>query len=317
MQSRMLSPNGIRRRCGQKGIALMLVLWIIALLTIIAVSMTAAQRTETTLAANQVGTVRFRAQAEAAIHYAALNLMARPVTLEVDAKEELWVPDGRPYSWSFGGGILEISVLNEGSLIDLNSAERDLLAGLLSALEIEPEAQDPLLDAILDWRDEDDLHLLNGAEDPDYEAAGWPHGAKDGPFDSIEELRQVLGFERDLYRLLAPVLTVASGKPRIDEQLAPPLVQAALEGRTLEEVQIREAEEELYATLDAQESVLERGGPLYRIRVRRVQAEGAEQAMEAQVLVQQTLEPPVRVLWRRYGLAPEPVPLDPDADLPR
>jgi general secretion pathway protein K len=47
-----------------------------------------------------------------------------------------------------------------------------------------------LVDAILDWRDEDDLHLVNGAEDPDYKAAGLPYGAKDGPFDSLEELQQ-------------------------------------------------------------------------------------------------------------------------------
>ena len=35
--------------------------------------------------------------------------------------------------------------------------------------------------------------MLNGAEDADYEAEGLPYGAKDGPFQSVEELRQVLG----------------------------------------------------------------------------------------------------------------------------
>jgi general secretion pathway protein K len=197
---------------------------------------------------------------------------------------------------------MEISILNEASLIDLNSADRALLAGLLSALGLAPEVQDPLLDAILDWRDEDDLHLLNGAEDPDYDAAGVPYGAKDGPFDSVEELRQVLGIEAEVYNAVAPVLTVNSGSRRISEQLAPPLVLAAIEGSTLEEVEARQAEDTFNQPRDTEARPLDRGGPLYRIRVRRQNKQGSARAMEALVLIQQTLDPPIRVLWRRFGL---------------
>ena len=71
-----VAGSGMPRR--QKGIALMLVLWVVALLTIIAVGLTASQRTESTLAANQVATVRFRALAEAGINYTVLNLLAQP-----------------------------------------------------------------------------------------------------------------------------------------------------------------------------------------------------------------------------------------------
>ena len=56
-----------------------------------------------------------------------------------------------------------------------------------------------LVDAIVDFRDEDDLHCLQGAEDRDYADAGLPRGAKDAAFEAVEELQQVLGMTREIY----------------------------------------------------------------------------------------------------------------------
>ncbi len=99
-------------------------------------------------------------------------------------------------------------------------ADPGLLMALMKAVGVqEPEN---LVDAILDWRDPDDLHLVNGAEDEQYAAAGLPYGAKDGPFDSVEELGQVMGFDRELYQALAPALTVTSGQASPALEFAPP-----------------------------------------------------------------------------------------------
>jgi general secretion pathway protein K len=283
----------------------MLVLWIVALLTIVAVAMTAAQRTESALAANQMDSARFRALADAAIQYAALNLMALPpleAQDEYDLDLSLWTPDGEPRAWRFDGETLEIRLTNEASLIDLNQAPRELLAGLLLAVGVPVEEQDPLLDAILDWRDEDDLHLLNGAEDADYEDAGRPYGAKDGPFDSVEELQQVLGFDRDLYRRVAPALTVSSGGGSVVEELAPPLVRAAIAGLTLEELEERMAVEEEAEALAGEPPALNRGGPLYRARVTAALSGRARRSMEALFAVEPTGPTPAAVLWRRFSL---------------
>jgi general secretion pathway protein K len=276
----------------------MLVLWVVLLLTVICVGLTAAQKTETTLATNQVATVRFRALAEAGINYAALNLLAQPGLTEVE-ESDLWVPDGSPRDWSHAGETLEIRLVNEASLVDLNKVPRDLLVSLFGAAGVEEGEIDLLADAVLDWRDEDDLHLLNGAEDGDYAAAGLAYGAKDGPFDSVEELRQVLGFDRELYRILAPVLTVNAGTDKIDRTHAPALVLAALDGVSLEEMELRLEEEAAGSDLP---EVLNRGGPLYRIRVSRGGEAEALMSMEALVHVSAADSPPFRVLWRRYGL---------------
>lgn len=87
----------MKGRCSvQCGIALVLVLWALALLTIIAVGLTTAQRTESTLAGNQLVGARFHALAEAGVSWAILNLLI-PVTI-IDEETEIWVPDGMPRS---------------------------------------------------------------------------------------------------------------------------------------------------------------------------------------------------------------------------
>lgn len=282
----------------------MLVLWVIALLIIIAVGLTADQRSETSLAANQIGAARFRALSDAAIGYAVYQLNA-PVNLLQDQTEvlegDLWVPDGSPRAWRFAGEDLSISVTDEGSLIDLNQASRELLSALLGALDLPAEEIDPLVDAVLDWRDPDDLRQLHGAEDPDYAAAGRPYGAKDGVFDSVEELQQVLGFDRPLFIALAPALTVAGSASPANIDFAPPLVRAALEGISLEEIE-RRIEADAASGAVAQAPGVNRGGPLYRIRVSLSGPAGAATpSMEALVRVEPGLLPPFRVLWRNFA----------------
>jgi len=76
-----------------------------------------------------------------------------------------------------------------------------------------------------------------------------------------------------------------------------------LEGITLEEIEQRLEEEAAADLTDEESASLNRGGPLYRIRVRSKVEDGTFHAMEALVNIQQTANPPVAILWRRYALA--------------
>jgi general secretion pathway protein K len=293
----------------QRGIALVLVLWVIALLTIIALGLTTTQRTETLLTRNQVEDARFRALAEAAINLTVLNLISTP--LETVPAEEIWLPDARPRPLWFDGQQLEVTISNEASRIDLNQATRDQLASLIEIAQgpdgYDEAQRDSLADAILDWRDPDDLTQLNGAEDGDYKAAGLPYGARDEPFQSVEELRQVLGMTAALYRRLAPDLTVDHDKGGIEQRFASAPVLAASQGITLEEAQ-RFVDERAEPIVPGAEQVaaVNRGGPLYRIRVSLAGAQEARRSMEALVQVQGSAAAPFEVRWRRYGLLNEP-----------
>ena len=67
----------IRSRC-EKGIALVIVLWIVVLLSIMAASFAYSMRTETTLTTFAMERAQARALAEAGIAYAAQKLLIQP-----------------------------------------------------------------------------------------------------------------------------------------------------------------------------------------------------------------------------------------------
>jgi len=320
-------PERLRRRRGaRRGIALVLVLWVLTLLTVMAVGMTAAQRTETALTENLIDDARFAALADAAITYAAFNFSTPPATegaglggargatvVGDEAQPAQWLPDGSPRPWDFDGNVLSLSVFNEQSRINLNQAPAKVLAALLEALGVEEEAATAIADAIVDWRDEDDLTLLNGAEDKDYNDAGRALGAKDAPFVAVEELQQVLGVSRELYQRLAPEVTVDTESDQVDQTFASAPVIAALLGIPLEEAQLQVSERNDPALPGGQGArVGNRGGPLYRIQIKE-QGAVAARTMEALVTITPGQTPPYQVRWRRFGLVTAP-PAPPAAD---
>lgn len=300
------STTGFAPRRTPRGIALVLVLWIILLLTVMALSLTAALRTQGALARNQTDSARFRAAADAAINLTALDLLGN--SAEPDATEAAWLPDGIPRILSFDGAVMTLVLTNEASRIDLNEADRDQLLALLDIVLPQEEdssmaQSDAIADAILDWRDEDDMALLNGAEDDDYEAAGLPYGAGDEPFTSVEQLMQVLGMTPQLYHRLAPNLTVSNPGGQVDEQFASAPVLAALRGGSLEEAQEDVARRNQPIVPGAEPAApLGRGGPLYRLNLQMASSPGGLiRRMEALFEIQQQQDPPLVVHWRRYG----------------
>ena len=64
---------------------------------------------------------------------------------------------------------------------------------------VEDTELDTIVDSIFDWRDTDNLHMLNGAEDDYYQSLDRPYSSKDGPFDSPEELLLVKGITPGIF----------------------------------------------------------------------------------------------------------------------
>ena len=62
--------------------------------------------------------------------------------------------------------------------------------------------------AIADWRDQDDQTQPGGAESAEYRSAGRV-GPKNAPFESVEELQQVMGIDRDTAQRLAGLATIS------------------------------------------------------------------------------------------------------------
>lgn len=295
----------------QRGIALMLVLWMLTLLTVMAVSMTAAQRTEMALTENHVAVTRFRLLSDAAIAYTALRFLTPDAVEDEQPAPELddettqsaqWQPNGMPHPWRFAGTELTISVFNELSRLNLNQTEPAVLTSLLEILGVSEDAAAQLADAIADWRDEDDLTQLNGAEDDDYRDTGAAIGAKDGPFVAVDELRQVLGITQEIYRRLAPEVTVEGEGADPEIAFASPAILAATQGISLEEAQLQIVERDTTTVPGARgPRAANRGGPLYRIQVTDDMAGQGGRRMEALMELMPGQQPPYLVHWRRFN----------------
>jgi len=217
-----------RWRRGKRGFALLLVLWGLILLGLIAASFLRETRVGTTLARNVVENAKAEALAEAGVRRAILGLLdTDPATA--------WRADGRLYRFELGDGMIQIQIQDERGKIDLNHAPPAMLATLFQETGSDPEVAGRLADAILDYADRDNDRRPAGAEDDDYASAGLKGGAKDAPFDSKEELLNVLGMNRAIYEAIAPGVTVHSGQSEVNPSTAPELVLRTIPNLTVRE----------------------------------------------------------------------------------
>jgi general secretion pathway protein K len=209
----------------QRGTALLLVLWVVALMGIVLGSFVVLARSEQMQTRWLFDTTRARYAAEAGLSRAIYELRrADPLTR--------WVPDGRPYELVFDDAKIEVTITDESGRVDLNMADEIMLLALFQQAGAEQERASRLVDGVLDWRDPDDLVRPLGAEDDEYEAEGLGYGAADRGFALAGELQQVLGMDYELYRKVAPLVTVYARTARPNPAFAPPEVLQLLPGIT-------------------------------------------------------------------------------------
>lgn len=211
-----------------KGVALVAVLWLLVLLSLIAMHLSSVSRTEAQLSSNIVSGAQVRHAADAGVRWALWSL-SLPI-------EQRWLADGSVKTMELDDTEINVALQDENGKIDINRVAVEQLLALFEAAEIDDQQSAFLVDAILDWRDNDDLKRLNGAEDDDYLAAGLDYGAKDALFESVEELKKVLGMDLETYQAISPALTVYSRKHTINPLVAPRLVLLSLPGATPERV---------------------------------------------------------------------------------
>ncbi len=219
----MSHRNRRNNRTRARGIAFVVVIWVMVLLAVLLSGFVVVARTESMQARFLLDSTQARYAAEAGISRAAWELRNfDPLTM--------WVPDGRQYTFEFEGTKVSIEVQDESGKIDINAAGINTLTLMFKAVGVEQEEADKLAAAVIDWRDVDDLLTLNGAEDNDYESADLSYGAADAPFTTIGELQQVLGMNYELFAKLQNEITIYGGMDRPNPAFASELGLQMIEG---------------------------------------------------------------------------------------
>ena len=287
----------------QQGIALVLVLWVLLLLTIITGSFALMARMDRLEAHALLSGTQARLSAESAINLAVLALR--------DPDDETrMLADGRLYETEIDGVLLEVSATDERGKVDINATDELTLANLFTGHGMELEDAELLAAAVMDWRDEDELERVNGAEEDAYLAAGLEMGPANRSFMMTEELLQVIGMKYELYRLLEPGITVFSRVAEPDPAFAPVEALMALPDITYDEavnfVQERNSQlpgESLGTELPNGVVVMEQGrGVTYSIKVRATMPNGVWEQLQATIrLGGNRSGNPYRVLRWREG----------------
>ena len=128
------------------------------------------------------------------------------------------------------GNSVEVSVTDVAGLVDLNAAPIEMMARVIAGVGVPLTQATRLAAAIGDFRDIDDEPLPGGAEAKEYRAAGLPFGPKNAPFETVDELDQVLGMTPEILGRLRGLVTLHSRAPGLDLGLAPDTVVMAMAG---------------------------------------------------------------------------------------
>ena len=184
----------------QRGVALLIVLWIFIFLLVVAFDFSTSVREEATAA--------HRYSDETQGYYIALAGFERGVyeflqqstgrdTLGTQKKADIFDGDWREEA--LGGGSFRVRWVDEGGKININRADEETLRRVFTNLGVEEPTKAILVDSIMDWRDPDDLHRTNGAENEYYRSLKPSYTAKNGLFDTVEDLLWVRGMTSELF----------------------------------------------------------------------------------------------------------------------
>lgn len=244
----------------RRGFVLVAALWLLVALGAVGLDASLRARAERLAAANRVDELRAREAAMAGSEYARSRLTAamldradelraeaaaarssggrvlsvRRMFRASDPFDDPWRDPEEliPPEMIFGDARFSLRVRDTGAALNLNLADETMLRQFFaSGLRLDYAVADGITQAILDWRDEDDLPRVGGAEREEYLRAGMSVLPPNRPFAAVSELRQVMGVTPEIYEAARPHLSLI-GAGRINVNAAPEPVLLALPGMT-------------------------------------------------------------------------------------
>ena len=210
-------------RHSERGLALVVVLWGIAALSLIAAAMLASSMSRAHIDRNAWTQLQVRTEADTGMQMAILSLFNPG-------------PDGRPpldgtqRQIALGDTTVSVSIQDELGRIDINYAGRDMLRNLFRSAGASGDNAATLAEQVIAWRSPSGTSSPEGFTARDVAMAGDGYRPRRGPFQSVDELNLVRGMTPQLFRRAESGLTVYSHASSFDTTVAPKLVLEAILG---------------------------------------------------------------------------------------
>lgn len=198
-------PSGLFRTCpfklrmaGERGVVLIAVLWICALIMWFALQISAETRLQ---GEDQIHSIRKSQALYLAIGgcYEALARIGQPAALHAEDSEFRWQPDGRPHLVRYQTGRALVIIESEDLKVNVNRTGVAQLKQILARAGADDVLAETLADRIMDFVDQDDIPRMHGAEKDFYRNAGLDYVPFNGPLTSLDQILLIPGITHRLF----------------------------------------------------------------------------------------------------------------------
>ena len=195
----------LRHKKSENGIALIVVMIAVFVLSVLAGAFAYSMKVETKLAMNSSNQEDLEWLGRSGVEYARW-IVAQTMSCPYDALNQKWAGGPGGYcdtngplidatltDFHVGKGTFSIKIIDLERKVNVNTADQATLEQVMRVIGTDATEGPAIADGILDWIDRDDATRINGAESDFYESLSPAYDAKNGPIDDISELLLIKG----------------------------------------------------------------------------------------------------------------------------
>lgn len=248
-------------RADERGVALLLALLVLTILTALILEFDAEARREYRAAAafrdDYKASMLIRASVQAARAVLLQDLLRKRMTgQKYDGPTDIWAMPIKNYA--IGDGFLTAQIQDETGKFNLNDLtstsggdiqqKKKILRAkrLFELVRVNPD----LVDALIDWMDQDEVPQPAGAESLYYQSLRPPYRSANSPLPGLGDLRLIKGFTPEVIERISPYITVfpQEGGVPMNVNTADPIVLQTLDPEVTQSVALEIVQGRPYKT---------------------------------------------------------------------
>ncbi|MBM3821416.1 MAG: general secretion pathway protein GspK [Verrucomicrobia bacterium] len=234
-----MNQQGLHGSRQEAGIALLIVMIMVLVLSVLAGGFAFSMKVETKLAKNTALDTDLQWLGRSGVELARYVLSQQSSIPEpFDSLKQKWA--GGPGNTNdllaeislennvVGDGTFSIKIIDAERKLNINSANDAVIQQALTLIGVDASTFSMIVDSIKDWRDRDDSQSMAGAESDYYLSLSPPYVAKNGPIGDLTELLLVKGVTPEIFwgpqatnRLAGGLGALAAAAP-FQQALPPP-----------------------------------------------------------------------------------------------
>ncbi len=199
--------NAIRRYKEQEGLALVVVLWVITIMTMLVASFSTIVKTNIVIAGAESDVTQHITHVDSGLDIAVFRMLD-------EVSKRKWLHPDKAQNVNFAGKALNIRIIDTSGLIDLNKADGKFLQDFLKRYANNSDQADTVLKAILGRR-------MAQAQKDTQQPKTQKKSLNMYSFSHVSELMTAKGMTLDFYNKIKAFMTVHNPQGSINPAVAP------------------------------------------------------------------------------------------------